>query len=248
MKPVVGFFDLACCEGCQLQMANLGEGLLDLLEHVQLVQFRETMSETWPDRFTAVFIEGSVTNEEAEHTVQELRKRADVVVAYGACAAIGGINGIRDTRPPLDVATDVYGDKAHLFPAHPVRAVSDVIPVDYTIPGCPVYPPEIIRALTCILSGIPYVLPDTAVCVECIFNENVCMYERGVVCMGPVTRSGCNAWCTGNGNICYGCRGAVTNPNRAGAELIMQKYSLDADAIMRKMTTYMGAKRNGGAV
>ena len=30
-KPKVAFFDLSCCEGCQLQVANFGEALLDIL-------------------------------------------------------------------------------------------------------------------------------------------------------------------------------------------------------------------------
>ncbi len=30
-KPKVAFFDFACCEGCQLQVANMGEAVLDVL-------------------------------------------------------------------------------------------------------------------------------------------------------------------------------------------------------------------------
>ena len=44
-KPKVAFFDFACCEGCQLQMANFGEVLLDILNLVDIVTFREVMSE-----------------------------------------------------------------------------------------------------------------------------------------------------------------------------------------------------------
>ena len=31
-----------------------------------------------------------------------------------------------------------------------------------------------------------------------------------------MTRAGCNSWCVNNGNICYGCRGLVSNPNEKG--------------------------------
>ncbi len=46
-RPLVGFFDFACCEGCQLQVANMGEQLLDVLDVVDVVEFREVMSERW---------------------------------------------------------------------------------------------------------------------------------------------------------------------------------------------------------
>jgi len=46
-KPKVAFFDFACCEGCQLQVANIGESLLDILDIIEIVEFREVMSEKW---------------------------------------------------------------------------------------------------------------------------------------------------------------------------------------------------------
>ena len=49
-KPKVAFFDFACCEGCQLQIANIGELLLDVLGLIDVVEFREVMSEKGPDK------------------------------------------------------------------------------------------------------------------------------------------------------------------------------------------------------
>jgi len=45
MKPKVAFFDFASCEGCQLQIANLEEEILDLIKIVDVVSFREVMKE-----------------------------------------------------------------------------------------------------------------------------------------------------------------------------------------------------------
>ena len=42
-KVKVAFFDFACCEGCQLQVANMGELLIDVLEKIEIVEFREAM-------------------------------------------------------------------------------------------------------------------------------------------------------------------------------------------------------------
>jgi coenzyme F420-reducing hydrogenase gamma subunit len=58
MKPKVAFFDFAGCEGDQLQVANLEEKLLDLLELVEVVNFREVISQK-SDDYDIAFIEGS---------------------------------------------------------------------------------------------------------------------------------------------------------------------------------------------
>lgn len=240
-RPTVAFFDLSCCEGCQLQVANLGEELLEVLKLVELVEFREVMSETWPGRIDIAFVEGSVTDGEAEERLRGIRARAEVLVAYGSCATIGGVNGMKNRRPLGETQAVVYGDQGGRFPTRNTRAVHQVVPVEYSVHGCPIYPPAFLRVLQAALAGLPYPVPDHAVCVECKFNENVCMYDKGVTCLGPVTRAGCNAWCINAGNVCYGCRGLVSNPNRAGAEEVLRRYGLDAELIANKMTMYSAA-------
>ena len=237
-RPKVAFFDLSSCEGCQLQLANLGEELLDLLGVIELVEFREIMSEKWSGRFDLAFVEGSVTNVEAEQRLREIRERSDLLIAYGACATIGGVNGMKNLRPLVDAQAAVYGDKGDWFPAAPTRAIGQLVKVDYEIHGCPIYPPEFLKVLKAALAGLPYAVPDHAVCVECRFNENVCLYDKGVCCLGPVTRAGCNSWCINAGNICYGCRGLVSNPNSSGAEEVLRRYNLDAQQIADKMWMY----------
>lgn len=237
-RPKIAFFDLASCEGCQLQIANLGEDLLDILELVDLVEFREVMSETWPGRYDIAVVEGSVTNDEAEERLISIRERSEVLIAYGSCAAIGGINAIKNRRPIEEIQRSVYGNRIDWFPSRPTRALHRLVRVDYSIPGCPVYPPELLKVLKAALAGIPSPVPDYAVCVECKFNENVCMYDKGVTCLGPVTRAGCNSWCVNNGNVCYGCRGLVSNPNNAGAEEVLRRYDLNAGLIANKMSMY----------
>ena len=243
-RPKVAFFDLSCCEGCQLQVANLGEALLDVLGLVDLVEFREVMSERWEGRFDVAIVEGSVVNEESEERLRDIRERSNVLVAYGSCATIGGVNGMKNRKPLPEVQAAVYGDKTDWFPASKTRALHHIVKVDYFIHGCPIHPDEFIKVLKSALAGLPYQVPDYAVCVECKFNENVCMYDKGVTCLGPVTRAGCNSWCVNNGNVCYGCRGMVSNPNQAGAEDVLRSYELDANQIANKMMMYNAAMEN----
>ena len=237
----VAFFDLACCEGCQLQVANLGETLLDLLGLVELVEFRELLTETCSGPIDLAFVEGSVVNAESEQRLREIRKRSALLVAYGSCATIGGVNGMNNHKPIIEVRATVYGEQPDWFPTAKPRALQQLVKVDYVIHGCPIHPDEFIKVLKAALAGLPYQVPDYAVCVECIFNENVCLYDTGVTCLGPVTRAGCNAWCINNGNVCYGCRGLVSNPNLAGVEEVLKNHQLDANQIANKMLMYNAA-------
>jgi coenzyme F420-reducing hydrogenase gamma subunit len=244
-KPRVAFFDFACCEGCQLQVANLGEALLDVLALADVVEFREVMSEKWEGTYDVAVVEGSITTKEAVERIARIRERTKVLVAYGACATIGGVNGMRNRHNIEDIRRTVYGDKAHFFPTIETRAVDQVVKVDYYVHGCPIYPPEFLKVLQSILMGIPCLPPDHAVCVECKLNENICLYEKGVTCLGPVTRAGCNSWCTNHGNICYGCRGLVSNPNESGAADVLARYHLTAGQIANRMGMYNRCRQPG---
>lgn len=237
-KPKVAFFDFACCEGCQLQVANIGELLLDVLGLIDVVEFREVMSEKYDGHLDVAIIEGSITDHHAEERIKKIRERSSIVVAYGSCATIGGVNGMKNNFELGDIRNYVYGEDAKHFDSVPTRAVDQVVKVDYYVNGCPIYPAEFVKVLKCILAGLPYQVPDYAVCVECKMNENVCMYEKGITCLGPVTKAGCNSWCINNGNICYGCRGMVTNPNENGAKDVVAKYNIPLDLVENKMNMY----------
>ena len=56
MKPKVAFFDFTGCEGCQLDALNLtGEELLHLIDAIDIVNFREVMTER-DDNYDIAFI------------------------------------------------------------------------------------------------------------------------------------------------------------------------------------------------
>ena len=237
-KPKVAFFDFACCEGCQLQIANMGEALLDVLGAIDVVEFREVMSEKGPDKIDIAFVEGSITDNHAVERIKKIRERATILIAYGACAAIGGVNGMKNNFKLDDIRQEVYGKDYKCFDSTETKAVHQVVKVDYKINGCPVYLPEVVTVLKALLAGLPYESPDYSVCVECKLNENVCMYQKGITCMGPVTKAGCNSWCINNGNICYGCRGMVSNPNENGAKDVIKEYNVPMAMVLNKMNMY----------
>lgn len=241
-RKKTAFFDLACCEGCQLKVANLGESLVDLLELIDIVEFRELMSEKYSGEIDLAFVEGSVTNRESEERLKRIRKRSKLILALGSCATIGGINSIRNNSSLNELNQTVYPDKHLSGEYDTLLPIDEFVEVDYYIHGCPVYHPELIKVIKLAVLEIPYEVPDYAVCVECKFNENECMYDKGITCLGPVTRGGCNSWCINNKNTCYGCRGMLSNPNTNGAKDVMKKYNLNSKFILNKMNMYNTSK------
>ena len=96
-RPTAAFFSFASCEGCQLQVLSVEDVLLDLLGVVQIVNFREAIDERGDD-YDIAFVEGSIVRPEDVEELQQIRKRAKILVAIGACACLGGVNAIRNRR------------------------------------------------------------------------------------------------------------------------------------------------------
>jgi len=240
-KPRVVFFDFTGCEGCQLEVVNLEEQLLDLVAVVEIVNFREATSRR-EDDYDIAFIEGSAVRDHDAERLEKIREDADTVVTIGSCSSIGGINALRNDRDLETVKRDVYGDDIGQFDdvwaeAKPTEAVIDV---DYSIPGCPIDKQEFVQVVNALVQGIEPRIPSYPVCIECKMNENQCAFERGEVCLGPVTRGGCNAVCVSNGLKCWGCRGLVPDANKNAHEEVLEEYGLSADEIIKEFDLFTG--------
>lgn len=238
MKPKVAFFDFAGCEGDQLQIANLEEDILALLDQVEIVSFREVMKEH-NDNYDIAFIEGSCTRLQDEERLKQIRKNAKKVVAIGSCATIGGINSMKNYD--LDDSREmVYGEYASLFDTYQARPINAVIKVDAYVHGCPMTKEEFLHVVKSLLLEKTPDIPDYPVCVECKKNENICAFERDQLCIGPITRAGCNSCCVNEGTICWGCRGLIDNPNQNAQYEVLLKYGLHVDDIIKKFRLYFG--------
>ena len=238
-KPRVAIFDFACCEGCQLQIVNLEEDILNLIGAVDVVEWREAMSEQ-SHEYDIAIIEGSITRPEDEHRMQIIRSRAKIVIALGACATIGGVNKMKNNFDLSEVKKCVYGKDAEMphLATSTTRAVHEVVEVDYKIHGCPINGNEFARIIRELLLGRKPVVADYPVCVECKAKENICRYEYGEICLGPIIRAGCEAPCPTAGWRCFGCRGMVDNPNVDAAKEVMDKYNLTVDDLQQKMVLF----------
>ncbi|MEW6594726.1 MAG: NADH:ubiquinone oxidoreductase [Thermodesulfobacteriota bacterium] len=237
-RPRVGVFEFTSCEGCQLQLVNNEATLLDFLNLIELVNFREAMTER-SDDYDVALVEGSISRADEVARLKKIRANAKILVALGSCACFGGVNQLKNRFHDLDwVKQEVYGD----FPiaSQEVRPLSDFVPVDLMIYGCPPRKEEIEKVVTNLVLGKKVTVPKYPVCMECKANENICLFDLGEPCLGPVTRAGCDAWCPNNRRGCWGCRGPAEAANITELEAIMARHGFSREALIDRLECFGG--------
>lgn len=205
-KPKVAFYWCASCGGCEEAVVDLNENLLVVADAVDIVfwpvamDFKKKDVEALQDGAIAVsFINGAVRLAEQEEMVHLLRRKSGLVVAFGACAHLGGIPGLGNfhdrksifARQFLDAPTMVNPegvlpqtatmvDVGELtLPAFfdTVQTLDQTIDVDYYLPGCPPPPDLIMNAVNAILEGkLPakgtVLAPTKALCETCPVRDS----------------------------------------------------------------------------
>lgn len=246
-QPTAAFFELSSCEGCQLQIMNNEASLLDFLSLVTVVNFREAMTER-TDSYDIAFVEGSVTRSDEEERLKTIRKNAKVLVAFGSCACFGGVNQLKNRfDDPSWVKQQVYG-------SHPIetndsaRPLDAFVPVDLRIFGCPVKKEEVEKIVVNVVLGKSIVHPKYPVCMECKANENICLFDIGEPCLGPITRGGCDSWCPNNRFGCWGCRGPAEDVNMAQMQEIMKKYGFSEETVLDRLECFGGFAKDADAM
>jgi coenzyme F420-reducing hydrogenase gamma subunit len=237
VKPKVAFFSFTSCEGCQLALLECENELLDILGAVDVVKFREAMSET-SDEYDIAFIEGSISTPHDEEKIKKIRDTAKVIIEFGACAATGGLNAMRNSMGTEEdhyeeLREKVYGPVGvEHFRSTKARPVHAVVPVELTIPGCPVDRGHLLEVIEAVLVGRTPRQFDHPLCVECKLNDTVCVVEAyGQMCMGPVTRAGCDSICPNVGDACEGCRGLLPSGNFAAHQQMLEEHGNSKEEI-----------------
>ena len=236
-KPKVAFFDFTSCEGCQLNKLNFENELLDVLKLIDIVEFREAMDDK-AEVYDIAFVEGSITTPMCIERIHDIRRRSKILVALGQCAVSGGINAMKNTQPSEWVQETVYGENKYLFPSIPAQPVSAIVKVDYEVRGCPMSAPEYLHVFKSLVLGRKPEPFNHSVCVDCKLKENECVLDKGMFCLGPITRAGCDAICPSNGQYCTGCRGMVSNVNEDGAVEMLKKHGFSTTEAMKRMRLF----------
>jgi len=239
MKPKVAFFDFASCEGCQLAILDLEDELLDLVNIVEIVNFREAISERGED-YEIAFVEGSISSEHQIERIREIREKAKLLITIGACAATGDFQYMSHFFDFEEVKKYVYGDKAKYFDPILSKPVDFYVKVDFKIPGCPINKYEFLKVVKQIIAGGLPRIYDSPLCSECKLKDNECLLKKGLVCLGPVTRAGCGAICTKNFKGCFGCRGFAEEFNIESFKNVLKELNLSENEIIEQFKLING--------
>ena len=210
IKPKIAVFECTSCEGCELQLVNKEETLGPFLQNIEIVRFREASSATGDD-YEVALVEGAVTRNDEIERLQRIRQQAKVLVAFGSCACFGGVARLKNSYDLAEANQEVYGDKPKDTTF--VRALKDFVTVDLAIPGCPVSKDEVERVVQHIALGVPFENTIYPVCVDCKQRFVGCLMERDQLCLGSISRAGCEAPCPAGGLGCWGCRGPTPELN-----------------------------------
>lgn len=274
-KPKIGFYWCASCGGCEEAVVDLAEDILGVVEAVDIalwpcaMDFKRADVEALPDQgLTATLLNGAIRSSEQEEMAHLLRRKSQYLIAYGACAQLGGIPSLANQFSREQLLRYVYEEapttvneaktrpqREHKDNGHTVslpelrnvvRALDQVVEVDYYIPGCPPTPKITQAAVAALLSGkLPpkgsVLAPDIALCDQCprkatkpvsldfrefkrphltLLDPEKCLLAQGVVCLGPATRGGCEALCPSGGMPCTGCFGPTSRVRDQGAKIL----------------------------
>ena len=156
MAPRVVVLSLASDFGCQVQITNMEDHILDVLGLIDLSFWQLASSGDMPADYDVAIIEGAVTTDGARRAAQGgARDRRASSIAIGACAVTGGIPAMANLAGLEERYAAVYGDGT---PAAPGRRaplpIGSVIDVDYHVPGCPIDTDEFMRVLSRALRGL----------------------------------------------------------------------------------------------
>ena len=234
-RPRVAVHKFSSCDGCQLAFLNLGEDLLTLAGRVDLVHFAEAGPLDPDTAVDVAFVEGSVSTPEDIERIRHIRAHSRLLIAIGACATSGGIQGLRNQANGKEWIAQIYSHPEAITSLANSTPISGHVKVDFELWGCPVSGPQMLAVVNALLLGV--VPRDNAdkVCTECKRQGYPCvMVSRGIACMGPVTRAGCGALCPSLGRDCYGCYGPAENANTDALATQFGHLGLTPAAVVRR--------------
>lgn len=165
-KPKLAIYWAASCGGCEIAFINLNEKMLDVDANFDLVfcpclidtKYKDL--EAMPDKgILLTLFNGAIRTAENEHFAHCLRKKSQIMIAFGSCAYEGCIPGLGNLYSKDDIFRAVYIDNRStvnplgVVPTpqnkmsegmltipefyHKVKPLADVVDVDYFMPGCP---------------------------------------------------------------------------------------------------------------
>jgi len=215
VKYKLSITSLTSCSGCISSLFSL-DIFPQFLERIDIVYFPFLSDNTKIEEHDIALVEGCVSRKQHINQLKNIRKNAKKIYALGTCAAYGGIVSLNKTKN--------------------IEAISKYIEIDGIIPGCP--PPSNLLGdcLIRIIENKKIILSQKNLCFDCPLRETSpikldiklkslyldmnkkvkkneelnCFLNEGVLCLGPITREGCECICIKEMIPCEGCMGPIS--------------------------------------
>lgn len=155
---------LAGCFGCHMSFLDMDERLVSLLKHVEFDRSPFTDIKHCGSCDIGL-IEGCVCNAGNVHVLREFRTNCKTLIAVGACAINGGVPAMRNYFDLQECLQEAYltgtgitnpqipGDIELPLLLDKVYPISEVVHIDYFLPGCPPSADEFLQILEPLLAG-----------------------------------------------------------------------------------------------
>lgn len=244
-KPTVAVHKFSSCDGCQLQILNMEDEILELAEAIDIAYFLEATSAMRPGPYDISIVEGSITTEHEIERIKKIRHNSELLIAIGTCATAGGIQALRNVADADEYANVVYPHPEYLSYLKQASPISEYVRVDMELWGCPINKYQLLEVISALLQHRRPVLPQTSVCMECKQKNTICvLVSEGVPCLGPATQAGCGAVCPTSGRGCYGCFGPVHQANTGSLTNILadlERYPGEIYQLFHNISNYAPA-------
>ena len=247
MAVKVAFMQSSDCWGCHQSLLNAHLGLLDILPALDIVywpavvDFKHDSLTARPDGDILVgFVEGSMrTNADIENA-KLMRAKCQLIIAFGSCACYGNVHGLANQWDIQEAITRKFTEAESITNENPTEPkehmpgfaskivpLDEIIAVDVFMAGCPPKPEAIFSAVEFLLGQKPQPMSETAFCNDCSLDNENCLLEKGTLCFGPITSSGCTLKCTDDGNPCVGCLGPAKSISPRVGKLAQMTENLE---------------------
>ena len=206
---------LSSCSGCILALMAL-DIFPQFLERVEFNYFPFISDKNEIEDADIALVEGCVSEDTQVEFLKSIRKNVKKLYALGTCAAFGGILSLSKKKD-----------------ANPI---SEFVEVDDIIPGCPPPPNLLGSNLIRLIENKSIKLSEKNMCDSCPLKDEInfnfktqihkilpsnsefnsknskykCFLNNGILCLGIITREGCEHKCMNYGLPCEGCLGSPT--------------------------------------
>ena len=235
-KCKIAIISFSSCEGCQFTILDKGRKFLELLPYLEIFEWKLGGQIKKGNFYDFAFIEGTPSDDQEIKFLEKIRKKSALLVALGNCAALGGIQEMKNWRGKEKISHFVYKNPKGISNPE-IKPISNFVKVDFALPGCPINGEEFLSLIYDFLFGKISRISLKPVCWECQIKEFDCLLMHNTVCFGPWTIGGCGVICPKNGESCLACRGFLPE---AGAKKILKTLSkiIRVEEIFRQLEIF----------